>query len=158
AYVGTGVEGRVYGVDRAGRAALVADTDERQIGALVMSGPTRLVAASDPAVFHALKGVGGPHPGWTGKGVDAGVRARFGRMTWEASGKLDISTRTGNTKEPDDTWSDWSRDVDQPGPVASPPARFFQVRARFAKDPAAELTEFEVAFVTDNLRATIDDV
>jgi hypothetical protein len=158
AYVGTGVEGRVYAVDRAGRAALVADTDERQIGALVMSGSTRLVAASDPAVFHVLKGIGGPDAVWTSKVFDAGLRARFGRMAWEASGKLEISTRTGNTKEPDDTWSDWSRDVDQPGPVASPPARFFQVRARFGKDPGAELTEFEVAFVTDNLRATIDDV
>jgi hypothetical protein len=158
AYVGTGVEGRVYAVDSAGRVALVADTDERQVGALVLTGPTRLVASSDPAVLHPIKGIGGADAVWTSRVFDAGLRARFGRMTWEASGKLQISTRTGNTKEPDDTWSEWSRESTEPGPVASPAARFFQVRARFAQDPNAELSEFEVAFVTDNLKATIDDV
>lgn len=158
AYVGTGVEGRVYAVDRAGRVALVADTDERQVGALVLAGGTRLVASSDPAVVHPLKGIGGADAVWTSKVFDVGLRARFGRMAWEASGKVQISTRTGNTKDPDDTWSDWSRETDTPAAVASPPARFFQVRARFAQDPNAELSEFEVAFVTDNLKATIDDV
>jgi hypothetical protein len=157
-YVGTGVEGRVYAVDRAQRVALVADTDERQIGALVLGGPSRWVASSDPAVLHPLKGIGGPDAVWTSKVFDAGLRARFGRMAWEASGKIEISTRTGNTKEPDDTWSEWSREIDQPTAVTSPSGRFFQVRARFAKDPNTELSEFEVAFVTDNLRATVDDV
>ena len=158
AYVGTGVEGRVYAVDHAGRVALVADTDERQVGALVLAGGTRLVASSDPAVLHPLKGIGGADAVWTSKVFDAGLRARFGRMTWEASGKIQVSTRTGNTKDPDDTWSEWSHETQDPGPVASPPARFIQVRARFAQDPNAELSEFEVAFVTDNLKATIDDV
>jgi hypothetical protein len=157
-YVGTGVEGRIYSVDRWQRVALVADTEERQIGALVLAGAARYVASSDPAVLHPLKGVGGPDAVWTSKVFDAGLRARFGRMAWESSGALQISTRTGNTKEPDDTWSEWSAESDQPGAVASPSGRFFQVRARFAKDPNAELSEFEVAFVTDNLRATIDDV
>jgi hypothetical protein len=157
-YVGTGVEGRVYAVDRAGRVALVADTDERQVSALVLAGPVRLVASSDPAVLHTLKGIGGPDAVWTSRVFDAGLRARFGRMSWEASGKIQVSTRTGNTKDPDDTWSEWSHETTDPGPVGSPPARFFQVRARFAQDPNAELSEFEVAFVTDNLKATIDDV
>ncbi|HEV8547947.1 MAG TPA: hypothetical protein VGQ57_02945, partial [Polyangiaceae bacterium] len=158
AYVGTGVEGRVYAVDAQQRVALVADTDERQVGAVVLAGGTRLVTSSDPAVVHPLKGIGGADAVWTSKVFDAGLRARFGHMSWEASGALQISTRTGNTKEPDTTWSTWSNDATRPGPVASPPARFFQVRARFPNDQNAELTEFEVAFVTDNLRATIDDV
>jgi hypothetical protein len=158
AYVGTGVEGRVYAVDANQRVALVADTDERQVGAVVLAGAERFVTASDPAVLHPLKGVGGPDAVWTGKVLDAGLRARFGRMSWESSGSVQISTRTGNTKEPDGTWSPWSVDATRPGPVASPTGRFFQVRARFANDPRAELSEFEVAFVTDNLRATVDDV
>jgi len=158
AYVGTGAEGRVYAIDANQRVALVADTDERQIGALVLAGATRFVAASDPAALHPLKGLGGPDAVWTGKVLDAGLRARFGRMSWESSGAVQISTRTGNTKEPDGTWSPWSTDATRPGPVASPTGRFFQVRARFPNDPNAELSEFEVAFVTDNLRATIDDV
>jgi hypothetical protein len=74
-------------------------------------------------------------------------------MTWESTGAIDVSTRTGNTKEPDDTWSPWSRESSEPKLVESPAARYFQVRARFAKDRAAELSAFEVAFVTDRNRS-----
>ena len=157
-YVGTGVEGRVYSVDEAHRVALVADIDERQVGALVLAGAQQLVAGSDPAVLHPVRGIGGPDAVWTSKVLDAGLRARFGRMSWESSGAIDVSTRTGNTKEPDDTWSPWSREGSEPRLVESPAARYFQVRARFAKDRAAELSAFEVAFVTDNLRAVVSDV
>jgi hypothetical protein len=157
-YVGTGVEGRVYSVDEAHRVALVADIDERQVGALVLAGGQQLVLGSDPAVVHPVRGVGGPEAVWTSKVLDAGLRARFGRMSWESTGTIDVSTRTGNTKEPDDTWSPWSREGTEPRLVESPAARYFQVRARFAKDRAAELSAFEVAFVTDNLRAVVSDV
>jgi hypothetical protein len=138
--------------------ALVADIDERQVGALVLSGPQQVVLGSDPAVVHPVRGVGGADAVWTSKVLDAGLRARFGRMSWESTGALDVSTRTGNTKEPDDTWSPWSREGSEPRLVESPAARYFQVRARFAKDRAAELSSFEVAFVTDNLRAVVSDV
>lgn len=157
-YVGTGIEGRVYTVDAELKVALVADVDERQVGALVMHGGSRLVASSDPAALHPVRGVGGADAVWTSKTLDAGLRARFGRMTWEATGPVEVSTRTGNTKDPDETWSAWSKDAAAPTLVDSPPGRFFQVRARFAKDPKANLSAFEVAFVTDNLRATVSEV
>jgi hypothetical protein len=157
-YVGTGVEGRVYTVDDARRVALVADVDERQVGALVLAGGNRFVGGSDPAVLHPVRGVGGAEAVWTSKVMDAGLRARFGHMSWESTGPVDVSTRSGNTKEPDDTWSAWTKDSAAPGLVASPAGRYLQVRARFAKDKNAELSAFEVAFVTDNLRATVDEV
>ncbi|MGC4089831.1 MAG: hypothetical protein QM756_18485 [Polyangiaceae bacterium] len=156
-YVGTGVEGRVYSVDDNHNAVLVADLDERQVTALVL-GKQGFVAGSDPAVVHPIKGVGGPDAIWTSKVLDAGIRARFGRMEWEATGPVQVSTRSGNTKEPDDTWSAWSKELEWPGKVESPPARYFQLRARFAKDPKAVLTDVDVSFVTDNLRAVITEV
>jgi hypothetical protein len=79
-------------------------------------------------------------------------------MSWESTGPIDVSTRSGNTKEPDDTWSAWTKDSAAPSLVASPAGRYLQVRARFAKDKNAELSALEVAFVTDNLRATVDEV
>jgi hypothetical protein len=157
-YVGTGIEGHVYSVDQSLQVALVADVDERQVGALVMQGASRLIASSDPAALHPVRGVGGPDAVWTSKTLDAGLRARFGRMTWESTGPVEVSTRTGNTKDPDETWSAWSKDSTAATLVDSPPGRFLQVRARFAKDPKANLSAFEVAFVTDNLRATVSEV
>lgn len=157
-YVGTGVEGRVYSVDQNHNAVLVADIDERQVTALHFNGKQGFVVGSDPAVVHPIQGVGGADAVWTSKVLDAGIRARFGRMEWEATGTLQFSTRSGNTREPDETWSPWSKEVEVPSKVASPPARYFQVRARFAKEPKAVLTGVDVSFVTDNLRAVVTEI
>jgi hypothetical protein len=157
-YVGTGVEGRVYTVDAGHTSVLVADVEERQVGALIMSGKERYVVSSDPAVVHPVRGIGGAEAVWTSKVLDAGIRARFGLLSWDASGVLELSTRSGNTKEPDDTWSAWSNPVTTPAQVTSPDGRYLQVRARFAKDPNAVLNQVEVAFLTDNLRAVLTSV
>jgi len=157
-YVGTGVEGRVYTVDTSHNQVLVADTKERQVTALLLSGKHQFVASSDPAVLHPVHGVGGADAVWTSKVLDAGIRAHFGRMSWVSTGTLELSTRTGNTKEPDKTWSGWSRSIAAPARVASPPGRYLQVRARWSRDPKAILSELEIPFVTDNLRATITGI
>ena len=76
-YVGTGAEGRIYTVDEFHNSVLIADTEERQISALVMSGKQRFVAASDPAVLHPVRGTGGPDAVWTSKVLDAGSARAF---------------------------------------------------------------------------------
>lgn len=157
-YVGTGVEGQVYTVDAQRTAVLMADTEERQIGALLLDAGKSYVVGSDPAVVHPIRGLGGQDAVWTSKALDAGIRAQFGRIAWDATGAVEISTRSGNSKEPDKSWGDWSAPLTGPGVVKSAPARFLQVRARFARDPKAELREVEVAFVTDNLPATLTSI
>lgn len=157
-YVGTGAEGRVYTVDDNHVVQLVADTDERQVGALSISGKAPFVATSDPVVFHAIKGAGGADAVWTSKVLDAGLRAHWGRMTWRADGALELETRSGNTEKPDDTWSAWSGAMAKPDEVKSPAARFLQIRGRWGRDAKAVLREVEVAFVTDNARALITEL
>ncbi|MCC6523699.1 MAG: hypothetical protein IT373_13670 [Polyangiaceae bacterium] len=156
-YVGTGAEGRVYTVDDNHVVRLVADTEERQIGAIALGGAAGkgLVVGSDPCVVHAVTGVGGQDAVWTSKVLDGGMRAHFGRLEWRADGQLELQTRSGNTEKPDKTWSDWSPALAAPGDVKSPAARYVQVRARWAKDPKAVLREVALAFVTDNARALV---
>jgi hypothetical protein len=157
-YVGTGVEGRVYSVDDAHTSTLFADTDERQVTFLLLAGKRRFVATSDPAVLHEVRGTGGPDAIWTSKVLDASNRSQFGRLLWRATGPLEMSTRTGNTLVPDKTWSDWSQPLPTPGKVTSPAARFVQVRARFARDPNAVLSEIILPYVSDNLRAIVTSI
>jgi hypothetical protein len=157
-YVGTGVEGRVYTVQPNHNSVLIADTEERQVSALLLTGNNRFLASTDPAVLHPIRSIGGADAVWTSKVLDAGLRARFGRISWEASGSLELSTRTGGTLVPDETWSDWSRPITAPDLVESPPARYLQIRARWTRDPNATLNELEVPFVTDNLRAVIKEI
>lgn len=157
-YVGTGVEGRLYTVDDNHLSRLVADTDERQVGAVVMAGAHKFIATSDPVVFHEVKGQGGADAVWSSKVLDAGLRASFGRLTWRSQGQVALSTRTGNTATPDSTWSSWSADLAAPGDVKSPPARYVQVRGRWSKEPAAILREITLSFVTDNARAIVTSI
>jgi hypothetical protein len=157
-YVGTGVEGRVYTVNDAHVVTLVADTDERQVGAIAVSGGKGFVASSDPAVFHRILAIGGPDAVWTSKVLDAGLRARFGVLSWRATGPLELSTRSGNTGAPDATWSAWSAPLASPGASGAPLGRFVQVRARWARDPKAALTEVILPFMTENVRPVVLEV
>jgi hypothetical protein len=156
-FVGTGAEGRVYTVDDAHVVSLVADTDERQIGAIGLGARARFIIGSDPAVYHRIVAVGGPDAVWTSKPLDAGLRAHFGHLTWNGTGALEVSTRTGDTQTPDTTWSAWSNPLANGGATPSPPGRFVQLRARL-RDAAATISDVSLAFVTENLRAVVTEV
>ena len=134
-YVGTGVEGRVYTVDDDHNEVLVADIEERQVGALLLKGKQRFVAASDPAVVHPVKGIGGADAVWTSKVLDAGLRAHFGRMDWTRDG----SARVVDALRQHDGAGRHVERVERAGSrgsaVTSPAARFLQVRARWNQDP-----------------------
>jgi len=157
-YVGTGAEGRVYTVNDAHTVTLVADTDERQVGALAVSGQRAFVATSDPAVFHRVVARGGPDAVWTSKVLDAGLRAKFGTLSWRASGPLELSMRTGNTQAPDATWSGWANPIVAPGTLQILPGRYVQVRARWSRDPKAILSGVTVPFITENVRPVVTEV
>lgn len=157
-YVGTGVNGRIYTVDEAHNDVLMADTEERQIGVISFRGNAPFVSSSDPAVMHPVRGVGGTDAVWTSKPLDAGLRAHFGQLGWAASAAIEMSTRSGNTQRPDDTWSPWSEPLTRPGMVKSPAARYIQIRARWNLDPKATLSEVTLPFVTDNLRAVLTSI
>jgi hypothetical protein len=157
-YVGTGAEGRVYTVDDNHLTRLVADTDSRQVGSLLMAGKRRYLVGSDPVAFRDIKGEGGSEAVWTSKVLDAGMRASFGNLTWRGAGSVEISTRSGSTQEPDASWSSWTVLGTAPGKVKSPPGRYVQMRARFAKDPKAFVNELHLAFVTDNARAIVSSI
>ena len=156
-FVGTGAEGRVYTVDEAHSVSLVADTDERQIGALSVSGTTRFAVGSDPAVFHRVLSVGGPNAVWTSKPLDAAIRARYGHLGWRAAGSVEVQTRTGETQTPDPTWSAWSNPIAEGAATPSPSGRFFQIRARL-RDASATIADISIPYVTENLRAIVTEV
>jgi hypothetical protein len=156
--VGTGEKGRVYSVDKLHNSVLLADVDERQVSVVSFGSAGTLVLASDPAVVHPLRVGDATDRVWTSAVVDAGFRANFGRFSWEGEGAVEFETRTGNTKEADEGWSEWSKPLLTPGKVTSEPARYFQVRARFRKDLNAYVREVNVAFVTDNLQPLITEI
>ncbi len=162
AYVGTGNDGRVVGVDDAHGTSILANVDARSIGAIHVApgGAAKgtWFAAGDPASFHRVTSIGGPDATWTSKVLDAGIKARWGKLSWRTlGGAVELQTRSGQTSTPDESWSPWSTGLAQPGKVTSPAGRFVQLRARW-KSPGAVLRGISLAFVTDNLRAIVTEV
>ena len=165
-YVGTANEGRVVGVDETHGTSVVAKTESRMIGAIGVApgGAAKgtWFAGGDPATFHRVTGIGGAEATWMSKPLDAGLKARFGKLTWRVAGAtantIELQTRTGQTSTPDDSWSAWSAALATPGKVTSPAGRFVQIRARWKGNAAAVLRGLSLAFVTDNLRAIVTEV
>lgn len=155
--VGTGLEGKVIRVDLDHNHAVLADVEARQVAGVIGAQKGGWVIANDPVVAHPIEGVGGKDAAWTSEVLDAGLRARFGLLTFDASGKVELSTRTGNSKKPDETWTDWSAPLSKAGKVTSEQGRYLQVRVRLV-DAQARVSRIDVPFVTDNLRPVLTRV
>ncbi len=166
AYVGTANEGRVVAVDETHGSSVVAKIDSRNIGAISVApgGAAKgtWFAGGDPATFHRVTSIGGAESTWMSKVLDAGLKARFGKLTWRVAGAaantIELQTRSGQTSTPDDSWSPWSAPLTTPGKVTSPAGRFVQLRARWTGNASAVLRGVSLAFVTDNLRAVVTEV
>lgn len=156
--VGTGSAGRVISVRADHRSVVLADLDERQVPFLMVRGKEGWLVGSDPVVAHKIEGLGGTEATFLSKPLDAGLRARFGRVSWTGEGKIEVATRTGNTKEPDSSWSDFSAGQSAAFDVKSPEGRYLQVRVRMVGGPETALRRLEIPFVTDNLQAVLTDL
>jgi hypothetical protein len=66
--------------------------------------------------------------------LDAKLISKWGSLRWNADTpagtSVTVAVRSGNTSEPDETWSDWSAEQTEPQKaiIAAPTARFLQYR------------------------------
>lgn len=165
--VGTGTEGKIFRVagDPA-RATLLARAGARQVTALVREPSGRIIgAASNPGKLFALS----PEPARRGtyesEVRDAGTVATWGVIRWRAAlngGRIEVSTRTGNTSAPDETWSAWSAPLSNAAgeQIASPNARYLQWRLTMTGSGTSSpvLTSVTAAYLPRNLRPTLASI
>lgn len=165
--VGTGPEGKIFRVagDPA-RATLLSRATARQITALMREPSGRVIGAtSNPGKLFALS----PNPAARGSYEsdvrDAGTVASWGVIRWRVTarpGQVQMSTRSGNTATPDETWSAWSKPytVADGEQIASPNARYLQWRATLTADsaPSPILTSVTAAYLPRNLRPEVTSI
>jgi hypothetical protein len=90
----------------------------------------------------------------------------WGRIRWEAAlpkgTEVQIQTRTGNTDNPDTTWTEWSAFYrDKEGdPLTSAKARFLQVRALLTGTATSTpiLDSISTAYLQRNLRPEVQGI
>ncbi|HKQ78471.1 MAG TPA: hypothetical protein VJ810_32525 [Blastocatellia bacterium] len=164
--VGTGQKGRIYQASAGEKPTLLAQTSEAQTSRLIRAGAggnQLYAAASNLGKLFKLLNDTAASGTYTSSVRDAQTSAAWGRLSWVGEGAIELQTRSGNTSNPDLTWSDWSAPAANPDgdAIKSPTARFIQWRATLKKStnsPAPRLREVTISYLPRNLAPKINSV
>jgi hypothetical protein len=167
--VATGNKGKIYRVstERA-RTSLVAQAAAQQVTRLVTGQKGAITyVTSNPGKVYRLSEAPAERGVYESDVLDATNVATWGTVRWRAltppGSAVAISTRSGNTSRPDETWSDWSapyKSADGSG-IASPNARYLQWRAvltRKGRSTGPALTSVTAAYLPRNIRPRVESI
>ena len=155
---GTSDKGRIYSISNDGDETLALQTDANQISTIRSAGTNLIATSSNQGSLYRIESETVAEGSYDSNVLDAKSTATWGRIWWRSSGNVSIQTRSGNTEDPDETWSSWSTMMtDQKGgQVSSPRARYLQWRAVLKPSSiAASLSEVNAAFAPRNIAPEI---
>src|SRR5262245_2458943 len=165
--VATGNKGKIYRLSGDPlQPTLVARVNAQQVTGLQPERDGRMiVATSNPGRLLRLSSVRADRGTYTSDVRDAQTVAMWGTIKWQegsSGGRVEISTRSGNTRTPDETWSDWTAPyTDRDGsPITSPRASYLQWRAVLiaARGESPYLTSVTAAYLPRNLRPRVTSI
>ncbi len=134
---GTGKNGRIYAIDLNEKVSLLCQRDSEQIYLIESYNSQIYTLSNNPSSFLVL------HPEQRFEGVytsrifDTKNISSWGKIDWKAEvpdgASIQIQTRSGNSIEPNQTWSEWSPPYSniQGEQMLSPKARFLQFKILF---------------------------
>lgn len=164
--VATGDKGKIYRLDGdPARPTLLARAAASQVTALYRDSRGRVFyATANPGKVQRLTAERAKSGTYESEVRDALQVSSWGSISWRGAvsgtSKVEVSTRSGNTETPDETWSAWSTPYATSGSaIASPKARYLQWRAVLsgsADGPA--LTSVSAAYLPRNLRPQVRSV
>ncbi len=164
--VATGNRGKLYRLEGDPlQPTLVATAGGQQVTSLWRDGRGRLhYATANPGKVYRLSSDRAPRGTYESDIRDAGMVSTWGAISWRgtapAGATIQVSTRSGNSEPPNDTWSEWSAPytVQTGSPVVSPKARYLQWRAVLAGSNSPVLTSVTVAYLQRNLRPQVQSI
>jgi hypothetical protein len=132
--VGTGMHGQLFEIDESSKErAEIARLDHGQIHCLCQRRDGSVVLGTgDPGKLYVLEDSYALKGTVTSEVLDAKIISRWGSLSWTADTPpgttVMVTVRSGNTAEPDDTWSPWTSAGTDPQQARSgvPTARFLQ--------------------------------
>ncbi len=133
---GTGNKGRIYVVDKDEKAFLLVEESSEQVYELISSGSKIYLLANNPSHLGSLLPEQRAEGEYVSDVLDAGTLSSWGRLEFDADlaagATLQIQTRSGNSFEPNTTWSDWSPPIQKKEEqILSPRGRYLQFKALF---------------------------
>ncbi len=165
--IATGTRGKLFRLSGDPvNAVLVTRVPAQQATMLVRAADRTYVATANPGMLMAISSARATRGTYESDVKDARLVSTWGVITWRASApsgsKVEIFTRSGNTRTPDEAWSEWSGPYANPegSAITSPKARFFQWRAVLTGSAAASpaLTSVSAAYLPRNIRPQVETI
>jgi sugar lactone lactonase YvrE len=162
--VSTGKKAKLISIDPNKKSSILLKGPEEQMTSLLSAGGKIWVATANPGNLYQLVETHSSQGTYYSEVKDAQTISTWGQISWKAivpkDTTLTLYTRSGNTKLPDETWSDWSSAGSDPNGahVQSPRSRFIQWKAEFATtNPASTsvIRSVNLAYLQQNLRPEV---
>jgi len=159
----TGPNGRIYEL-RDGELALLGAVPEKQVVSISTAGTTTLITTTNSGAVYRMENGLATNAEFRSAAKDVERFSRFGHYRVLGrnlgNGSVALAFRSGNTRTPDATWSNWSAaQASLEGSVSAPAARYVQWKMTMPKPAAdAAIDEVTVAFINRNIAPEIDAV
>jgi hypothetical protein len=153
--------GRLYRLHPSGAAELLNQTERQALTTFAPVAGGALLSATHPGAVLELSNAQAESGVYQTAVRDAERMARWGRLEWQGQGSIEFQTRSGNSGQPDSSWSDWSAPLANPGGglITSPPARYIQWRATFKSGPTQSMLErVRVSYLPQNEAPVIQSI
>jgi hypothetical protein len=134
----TGDKGKIYLLKPDKKFSLLLETTEEQTTRLVAAGSDIFACTSNLAKIYRMSSGLNTQGSYESEVKDTEGISTWGSIHWRAvvppGTTLKLYTRSGNTKKPDQSWSEWSKAYSAPDgeAIQSPRARYIQYKATFA--------------------------
>ena len=136
----TGNKGRIYLLKPDKKFNLLLETTEEQTTKLVPAGSDIFACTSNLAKIYRLGSVVNSQGSYESEVKDTQGVSTWGSLHWRATvpdgASLKIHTRSGNTKKPDKSWSDWSKahTLADGEAIQSPTGALYSIQGRVLDD------------------------
>lgn len=162
--VATGAKGKLFRLSGDPvSAVLVTRVPAQQATMIARSGDRTFLATANPGLLMSVSSTRASRGTYESDVKDARLVSTWGVVTWRANTpagtKVEVFTRSGNTRTPDEAWSDWSAAYTNAdgSQITSPKARYLQWRAVLTGTATAApvLTSLSSAYLPRNIRPQV---
>lgn len=164
--VSTGGNGKIFRLSGDPmRPTLLTSVTAQQATMIHRAANRTLIATANPGQLLSLSAGRAERGTYDSDIKDARMVATWGSISWRATSpsgtQVELRTRSGNTKTPDEAWSSWSAPYANANgsTITSPKARYLQWRAVLTgKGESPVLTSVTAAYLQRNVRPDVDSV
>lgn len=164
--IGAANDGKLYRMNQHGDLSLVLKTEEPQITSLCpLPGHQTILTTANMGRCYRIGPGKAKQSFYESEPLDVGFVSTWGSLSiqgQEILGNASFYCRSGNTSEPDASWSQWEKMKmrDMEGQIISPASRFLQWKVEFAGQNVkpALLDKVTVSYLTQNFAPEIVDI